>query len=205
MALLTKAETHAIEQEIQRIEGRSATELVVAVVARSDDYVAPRALMAAVWAVAAALFAYYELPQVSPYWIISLQVPLGLAWFFLFGISPIERLFVSKAAAERAVEEHAFAVFAGRGLHHTRERTGLLIFLSELEHQVVILGDTGLHAVVGDAGWREHVDRIVNAIYAGRAGQGILETLAVLEPLLAERAPRSADDTNELENRVVRD
>jgi putative membrane protein len=116
----------------------------------------------------------------------------------------LERLLISKRAAEQAVEVRAFAVFAGRGLHRTRERTGLLILLSELERRVVILGDSGIHAVVGEGGWRVHVDRIVQAIHDGRAGQGVLETLEVLEPVLAERAPRSADDTNELENRVVR-
>jgi uncharacterized protein len=175
-----------------------------AVVARSDDYLGPRVLLAAAWAVVAALVAYYELPSLSPYWIIALQVPFGLACFFLLGVPALERFFVSKAAAERAVEERAYAVFAGRGLHRTRERTGLLILLSELERRVVILGDSGLHAVVGDTGWREHVDRIVQAIHEGQAGRGVLQTLEILEPILADRAPRSADDTNELENRVVR-
>ena len=79
-----------------------------------------------------------------------------------------------------------------------------MILLSELEHRVVILGDSGIHALVGESGWREHVDRIVARIHEGRAAEGVLETIAVLEPLLAEHAPRRADDQNELANTVVR-
>jgi uncharacterized membrane protein len=69
---------------------------------------------------------------------------------------------------------------------------------------VVILGDSGIHGLVGESGWQEHVQRIVDRIHEGRAADGVLETLAVLEPLLAARAPRREDDENELADHVVR-
>jgi len=80
-----------------------------------------------------------------------------------------------------------------------------LIMVSELEHQVVILGDSGLHERVGDTGWSSQVSLLVTRIREGQTEQGILETLAYFEPIVAELAPPRADDVNELPDTVVRE
>ena len=204
MGLLSSEQAAAVEQAIARVESRSGTELVVAVVERSDDYVAPRALVTFGWTLALSLAAAFFLPKLPPWWLIPLQMPLAAVLYALFSRPRLCRRLIPRGRAELAVQARAYSVFAERGLHRTRERTGLLILLSELEHRVVILGDSGIHALVGESGWREHVDRIVARIHEGRAAEGVLETIAVLEPLLAEHAPRRADDQDELANAVVR-
>jgi putative membrane protein len=204
MGLLSSEQAAAVEQAIARVENRSATELVVAIVERSDDYVAPRALVTFGWTLALALSAAFFLPALPPWWLVPLELPLAALLYALFSWPPLCRRLIPRERAEQAVQARAYALFAERGLHGTRERTGLLILLSELEHRVVILGDSGIHALVGESGWREHVDRIVARIHEGRAAEGVLETIAVLEPLLEQHAPRRADDQNELANTVVR-
>ena len=204
MSLVSQADTAEIEKAIARIESKTATELVVAVVEESHDYAAPRALFAFGWTLAATLALHYFAEQLSTWWLVPLQVPIGLGLYALLGIPSLRRLTVPRALAEQAVQARAFCVFAERGLHRTRDRTGLLILLSELEHRVVILGDSGIHELVGDSGWQEHVARIVNRVREGKAAQGILECLDALEPLLAQKAPRREDDENELEDRVLR-
>ena len=52
MSLISPAETAEIEKTIARIEGKTSMELVVAVVERSHDYAAPRALFAFGWTLA---------------------------------------------------------------------------------------------------------------------------------------------------------
>ena len=176
----------------------------MAVVESSHDYAGPRALFAFGWTLAATLVVHYCFEQLSSWWLIPLQFPLGLALYALLGVPGLRRLTVPAALAEQAVQARAFSVFAERGLHRTRDRTGLLVLLSELEHRVVILGDSGIHELVGEGGWQEHVNRIVERVREGRAAQGILECLDALEPLLAQKAPRREDDENELEDRVIR-
>lgn len=204
MALLTQDETSLIEQAIARVESRSATELVVAVVERSDDYHLPRVLVTFGWTLALSLIAVFFVPALPPWWVVAAELPLAFLLFALFGLPGIHRRLLPRQTVERAVQERAYAVFAERGLHRTRQRTGLLIMLSELEHRVVILGDSGIHALVGDAGWRDYVGRIVRGIREGRAAAGVLEAIAELEPLLATHAPRQSDDENELADAVVR-
>jgi len=103
------------------------------------------------------------------------------------------------------VEERAFALFTERGMHRTRDRTGMLILISELEHRVVILGDVGIHEHVGDAGWQAHVDHIVQSIKRGQTAQGVVEVIERLEAAHAEHLPPRPDDTNELPNLIVGD
>jgi uncharacterized membrane protein len=41
--------------------------------------------------------------------------------------------------------QRSLAAFTGQGLHHTRAETGILIFVSLLEHRVVVLADRGIN------------------------------------------------------------
>jgi putative membrane protein len=202
MSLLSEADCKRIEEAVRELEAKSATELVVAVVPRSDDYWQGRLAVAVAWSLAAAL-ALHELAQVPAFLAILLQVPVGLATFVLFGHGALGRLLLPKGAAV-AVERRAFELFAGRGLAQTRDRTGMLILVSELEHRVVILGDRGIHERVGDAGWQDHVEHVIAAIRRGEAARGLLEVIERLGRAHAELNPTRAGDTNELPDELVR-
>ena len=69
-------------------------------------------------------------------------------------------------------------MFIEQGIHNTRDQSGLLVMLSELEHQVVILGDAGIHQKVGDAGWEGYIERIVTGLKGGRAARRLLPYFA---------------------------
>ena len=84
----------------------------------------------------------------------------------------------------------------------TRERTGVLILLSELEHRVVILGDSGVHARMPAGAWQAHVARIVGGFHAGAPADSICAVVRELGKVLAEHFPPQADDRNELSNAV---
>jgi uncharacterized membrane protein len=79
-----------------------------------------------------------------------------------------------------------------------------LIFVSELERRVVLLGDRALDAQLGQSGWNEQVARLLERIRQGQAGAGIVEMLQQLTPPLAAALPRAADDENELPDSVLR-
>jgi putative membrane protein len=104
--------------------------------------------------------------------------------------------------ARHAAERRARGEFFERGLFATRDRTGVLILLSQRERQVVILGDAGIHARVQTSGWQAHVDHITAQIRRGRAADGVCEVIARLAASLESGVPRQADDTNELPNQV---
>jgi putative membrane protein len=203
-SLLTDADARAIEAAVARIEGESSAEIVVAVVPRSADYWQGRVLLAVAWAVAAGLVFLLVQPWRDPALSVLVEVLVGALAFAISGFQPVLRLLVSSKAAALAAQARAFQLFAERGLHGTRGRTAVLVFVSELEHRVVLLGDHSIDSALGRAGWQGYVDALVARIRAGQARDGILELLAQLEPQLIAVAPRSADDVNELPDAPLR-
>ena len=203
-SMLSEADAREVEAAVARVESQSAAEVVVAVLPRSHDYWHGRVLLAVAWAVAAGMaFLFFE-PWREPMLALAVELVVGSATFALAPWSSVGRWFVSARAAEHAVHARAFQLFAERGLQGTRGRTALLIFVSELERRVVLLGDRTLHDQVGQHGWDEYVKALVEQLRAGQARVGLLQTLERLAPQLATLAPRNADDENELPDAVLR-
>jgi putative membrane protein len=203
-SLLSDADAREVEAAVTRVERGSAAELVVAVVPRSADHWGGRMLVSLAWALAAALGVLELMPLRSPLLALLVEVAVGASSFFVLGFPPLQRFLVSPRAAEQAAHARAFQLFAERGLYGTKGRTALLIFVSELERRVVLLGDATIHVQLGQAGWTEEVQRIIRRIREGRLKDGLLEVIADLEPRLALVAPREADDVNELPDAVIR-
>jgi putative membrane protein len=204
MSLFSEADCRRIEEAVGALEKKSATELVVAIVPRSTDYWQARLVVAIAWSLAAAHAVLQFRPHIAPFVAILLEVPIGVATFVLFGRGALARLLIPRGAASASVERRALELFAARGLTRTRDRTGMLILVSELERRVVILGDRGIHERVGDAGWRDHVDHVIAAIRRGEATRGLLEVIERLGAVHAALNPRRPDDTNELPDEIVR-
>jgi putative membrane protein len=203
MTLFDAAQKQRIEAAIAELEQHTRAEVVVAVVPHSTRPWVMRSLASFACGLVAALLFLDFAPALDPRLALCLELLVMLAAFALFGARPLERLLISPRAAGHEVEQHAFALFARRGLHRTRGHTGVLILLSELERRAVILGDAGIHAELGDHGWQGHVDRIVGAIRRGQAADGLVEVLGELARVLAEIAPAEAQNDNELPNTVV--
>jgi putative membrane protein len=203
-SLLSDADAREVEAAVTRVENGTAAELVVAVVPRSADHWHARILVSLAWAMAAAFCVLEFLPGRTPVLALLVQLSIGVLSFFVLGWQPLQRWLLSPGAAEQAARARAFQLFAERGLYGTKGRTALLIFVSELERRVVLLGDAAIHAQLGQAGWTEEVQRIIRRIREGRLKDGLLEVLAELEPRLAAAAPRQIDDSNELPDAVIR-
>jgi putative membrane protein len=202
--LLSESEAREVEAEVARVEMRTAAEVVVAVLPRSQTYWQNRVVLAVAWGMVAGFaFLHFE-PWLAPPWSLVVELVVGTCVFALSGLPAVERLLISRAAAEQATSARAHQLFAERGLHGTRGRTALLIFVSELERRVVLLGDRALSDELGQSGWDQQVSLLLGFIRRGRARDGLLEVLGSLAPHLEAVAPRQPDDRNELPDAVIR-
>ena len=96
--------------------------------------------------------------------------------------------------AQRAAE-----AFVSEEVFNTRDRSGILIFLSLLEHRVMVVGDTGINARVKAQEWHAIVKTIVDGIVAGRPAEGLIEGIRQRGALLALKGvARRSDDRDEL-------
>ena len=116
-------------------------------------------------------------------------------------IPAVERLFAGTDLMERRVRQRAEAAFLAEEVFATRDRTGVLIFLSLLEHCVVVLGDSGINAKVARGEWDGIVALVVDSTRVGKPADGLVVAVHRCGALL-ERVgvARRKDDTDELSN-----
>lgn len=203
--IFSKQEKKLIESAVKEAEKASRGEIVPVVVAASGDYsrVANRLGFAGfLLASAFAAWAHLRFPFVDLTYLFGLQL-LGASSGWGIGRLPsVVRLLMGEKKLSAEVDEAAFAAFARNGLHHTQEETGILIFVSLLEHRVEILADRGIHAKVGEDFWKIEVQKIVLGIREGRAAEALAAVIREMGEKLREHFPAGERDRNELSDEV---
>jgi uncharacterized membrane protein len=86
----------------------------------------------------------------------------------------------------------------------TRERNGVLLFFAPESQTFAILGDEAIHARCGESFWKEIAELTATHLKADALTEAIVRAVEKVGAVLAEHFPRSADDQNELPNRVER-
>lgn len=120
-------------------------------------------------------------------------------------ISWLKRIFITKAEINEEVEEAALTSFYRNGLNNTRDRTGILIFISVFERRAFVLADEGINAKVDTGVWQEIVGTVVQGIRQRRQAQGICRAVRRCGDLIRKAFPIKSGDTDELDNLIVKD
>ena len=200
---LTEAERKAISEAVAGAEAATSGEIVFAITDASGRYRHSLLLFALV-GMASATAIYLAAPVRHSVgallWIEVLSFTLLVA---LAPHLPWRRAFVPGREMDERVRESALLEFYSSGLHRTRDASGVLIYLSLWERRVVVLGDSGIHAKVGEASWDGIRDMIISGIREGKACAGICRAIEACGRTLAQHFPRKADDVNELPDRVI--
>ncbi len=115
----------------------------------------------------------------------------------------LKRFFISKEEMLEEVEEKALTSFYSHGLGNTRDRTGVLIFISVFERLAYVLADKGINEKVDSGVWQEVVDIIIKHIKSGKQAEGIVKAVKRCGELLRDNFPIKPDDTDELENLIM--
>jgi putative membrane protein len=199
--LFDSSAREAIADAVRAAELRTSGELVPMVVQRSHDYGALRATSAALLAFAAGVV-IFALPLDARLWLPPVEVAVFLLGYWLFGRPGPLRLLLSERVRAETVDRAAKLAFLEQGLTRTRDRTGILIFVSLLEHRVEVLADTGIDAQVPEGTWDGVVNTILEGIRSRQAETGLVDAIRICGDLLADRFPPREDDTDELSNEL---
>lgn len=99
--------------------------------------------------------------------------------------------------------QRAQALFQRLGMHRTRGRNGVLVYLALEDHKLAVLGDEAIHARVGTAYWEHVRDLMVGHLRAGASRDAVVLAVEELGRVLAAHFPQSGgDEPDELSNRV---
>jgi uncharacterized membrane protein len=105
-------------------------------------------------------------------------------------------------AIEDDVLDHAAFVFEELGMHRTKDRNGVLIYVSVPSQRVAVIGDTAIHAKLGDGYWNEVLGILLADFREGRPCDGLCKGVERLGEQLREHFPHQRDDRNELDDDI---
>ena len=197
--LLDERGIAAIEAAVRSAERATSGEIVPVIVERSDAYAELRFGAAALVAFAAGALALLLTPELA-HWLVPTQLGVFAAGAWLFGRSALLRHLIPADVAAKRVARAAALAFHESGLVETRDRTGILIYLSLLEHRVIVLADRGIHARVEAGTWDAVVARVVAGIKERRAEAGLADGIRLCGEILSQRFPSRPGDVDELPN-----
>jgi putative membrane protein len=193
-----------VRRAVESVEARSAAEVVVAVRASAGSYVAADCIAGAVLAFAALLFTLYAPPVFALHWIASTVLVAFVAGGAVARAVPPLRLLLAGKAVDRALADTARALFFDLGVSATRDRTGILVLVAQLEQRCVVLADYGVRNAVPEDAWKAIADRIESALAReGVTAAGVDALVTAIERAgdeLATYLPRRDGDVNELED-----
>jgi len=203
-AQLDDAARAVVVEALVAAERRTEGEIVPVVLERSDRH--PQACWLAALAsllIGSALLMSW-LPWQHPLLLLACQVAAGAAgWLLAWRLPDLQRLFIGEARATEVAEEQAVQEFHRHGLHKTKNATGVLLFVSLLERRVIVLGDEGIHAKVGDGHWTGTTKAVLEHLATGTLRDGLVAAIDRCGEVLAEHFPAKRDDVNELADRVI--
>lgn len=197
-------EKEQISTLVKNAERETTGEIAVMVVDESDSYREAEILGALLMSALVALIFAVSLHHVT----IWSYIPAVLIfWFparyFMRAIPRFKLTLAGKKRLEEAVRERAIRAFFEKKLYRTREETGVLIFISIMEHKVWILGDRGINERIGPQVWQELTGELAGKIRDNQAFEGLCTVIEKLGRTLKEHFPHAADDTNELPDEVI--
>lgn len=190
--------------KVEALELRSSVEVVVVVAPQSGSYReldAQIGFLAAMLLLLVAIHSPWEFSEdMLLFWLV-----VGYAaatWLSSVWAGP-RRLLSSAERRRKQVQNQAQSAFISKRTHATRERTGLLLYLSHFERLGVFVPDLGVEGKLSratlntlEAGWAQtRSNRDFEA--------AVLRDLETLVAPLADALPQSEDDENEISNEIL--
>lgn len=196
--LLSPEDEKRVAEAVAAAERATAGEIVVTIAARSSEYARQRLAASFFVTLAVAVAVHEVVPTLDSFWILCGQAPVLMLVWWLTGHPVCVRWLTSDEVRREVVSARAKQLFVEQGVTETRDRSGVLLYLSEAEHRLELLADRGIHERVGAERWQGVVEEVVGAIRKGQAAEGIRRAVAVIGQSLAEHFPAREDDVNEL-------
>ena len=199
--MIAADERKLVADAIRAAEARTSGEIVCVLARASSDY----AHVPVTWATFVALAAPWPLIAFTRWpvqWIFLFQLMVFAIGVFVLSVPRVRMLLVPGPA--RRAQAHAVALqqFLARGMTRTRERSGVLVFVSLAERYARIVADDGIAAKVPQAVWNEAVRGLVDEVREGRIGAGFAHAVKRCGDVLAEHFPTRPGDRNELPDRI---
>jgi putative membrane protein len=195
-----------IKEAVHEAESKISGEIVPVIVGKSGHYSIANYKASLLVSTLAFMFIIFfdryvpELAVYDPLSIFFTVLVAGLLGAVATNYSDwIRRMLLTQQHLDNATRQRAENAFLEEEVFNTRHRTGIMIFVSFFEHEVIVMADSGISKVVEQKEW----DKIVNVLTENIRKDKIVEGLEIAlkrcgEILLEKGFTIEADDKNEL-------
>jgi putative membrane protein len=196
----TKAQHEAVAAAIRAAEQKSSGQIVCVLARASSAY----AHVPLLWASALALITPWPLIDFTPWSVQRIflaQLVVFLVAAVVFSWMRLRLLLVPRAVQRSRAHHAAIEQFVVRRVAHTKNRCGILIFVSLAEHYARIIADDGIAQKVPNAEWQSAVDALIAHMRGGDIAAGFTAAIERCSAVLAAHAPPDGSP-NELPDRL---
>ena len=196
----TKEQHEAVADAIRAAERRTCGQIVCVLARSSSDYTHVPIL----WASALALITPWPLILFTPWSaqrIFLVQLAVFIVAGLIFSLTPLRLVLVPRALQRAQAHRTALEQFFIRRVSNTRNRAGVLIYVSLAEHYARIIPDQGIAEKVPKAEWQAAIDAMIAHMRTGDIAAGFIAAIERCGDVLAVHAPPDGS-ANELPDRL---
>lgn len=202
----SEADLERIKAAVREAESKISGEIVPVIVARSGYYSIANykgGLFGAAFAFLFVIVFDRFVPTMAVYdplliFVIVILVGILAAVASHFS-DTIKRMLIGQQHMDNATRQRAENAFLEEEVFNTRHRTGIMIFISFFEHEVIVMADRGISKVVDQREWDKMVNSLTENIRKGKIVDGLEAALKRCGEILLEKGfHKEADDENEL-------
>jgi putative membrane protein len=198
---LSQRDRQRISAAIRAAEAKTSGEIVCVLARSSSDLTAMPILIAALAALALP-WLLVGLTSLSVQMILLLQLVLFVGFAVLLCLPRVRVGLLPRATRRAIAHRAAMEQFMLRGVGRTRGRTGVLVFVSLAERYARIVADEAIASRVAQSQWQDAIDALVDHMRSGRVADGFIEAIERSGTVLATHFPPTANNPNELPDRV---
>ena len=204
------SELERIKVAVRNAENHISGEIVPVIVERSGRYLIANYK----GSIVGSSFAFIVMIVLDRYIILNATNTLFYDPVFIFlvvilggvlgGVIPnfsdwIKRLLISQVYMDHTTRQRAENAFLEEEVFNTHQRTGIMIFISFFEHEVIVMADRGINKVVEQKEWDKIVADIVLHIRSGKIIEGLETGIKRCGEILLQKGfQKSSTDVNEL-------
>jgi putative membrane protein len=196
---ISDADQARISAAIRAAEQKTAGEIVCVLARRSSDY----AYVPPLWAALLALIAPWPLVIFTALDIRTILVVQTLVFVVValaLSYPPLRLAATPRVVKRERAHRASIEQFFTRGVAGTKDRTGVLIFVSLGERYARVVADDGIAARISDEQWRCALDLLLTDVRRGDIADGFIAAIEECARLLAQHVPPGGEE--ELPDRI---
>jgi putative membrane protein len=215
---VTHQDLERFKEAVKTAEQNTSGEIALAVTSESHDYAFYELMLSVIFGALVFLIMLFLYNPIAAFmdkifWDLKAWQLVGMYGFVSFiaiaiaylltNISAIDRIIIPKKARRAAVYQRALRHFVESGVYATKDRNGILLFISLMEHEVCIIADEAVLKNLTQDKLDALAQEFADGIRGKQFSSSLLTCISSCGTILEKHFPIKKDDVNELPDGLI--